>query len=269
MAEQKEEQRFKDKLRRMQIPENELDDYELIRRKKTEFLEKHSGFALVRLCHAMKELPVFYATIEPKAFLTKKPVVTNGMFSRLFRVQINPVVCEYSRAGDCDLKAGETYILKEFKSMDAVRLGETSMMLTPDCIAEVNIFKKLQTNPFTSSLGIPTALFSGSKTFGLIMKDFGKDLYQVLLKIKMTGLLHVRKEWMRNILEIASFLREVKVMHRDIKPDNFCVQLQLCTSSSYVGSKLVLIDFGKAVIEQENVELDPNVFAPCYKAPEL
>ena len=73
---------------------------------------------------------------------------------------------------------------------------------------------------------------------------------------------------MREIITIASVLRRVGIIHRDVKPDNICMR----DRNINISESLVLIDFGNGMFEKDmDIEggMSPCVVAPCYRAPEV
>ena len=70
---------------------------------------------------------------------------------------------------------------------------------------------------------------------------------------------------MRDIEQMGRELRDVGVLHRDVKPDNICLQQPFSTTSA---TSLILIDFGRAIRTDDDMGSD-DVVAEAYRAPEL
>ena len=61
---------------------------------------------------------------------------------------------------------------------------------------------------------------------------------------------------MKDIVQMGMELRDVGVLHRDVKPDNICIQQPFSMTSS---NSLVLIDFGRAIRTDDDMGSDDVV----------
>lgn len=66
------------------------------------------------------------------------------------------------------------------------------------------------------------------------------------------------------LIEILRYLRSVDWMHGDLKPDNFCIQLQ----TNNKARNLLLIDFGAAHPIHDTYDATPKRKTPWYKPPD-
>ena len=113
-------------------------------------------------------------------------------------------------------------------------------------------------------LAPPLAVHLGSRGVGLIAEKYGEDLSRVS-KDWVNYSQEVRLSWMRDLIGMASELRDARILHRDVKPNNICLQ-----HAQEGLPRLKLIDFGKAIPADELHEAPVEVVGVAkYRAPEL
>merc|ERR1719354_1291705 len=105
--------------------------------------------------------------------------------------------------------------------------------------------------------------FDTSKKFYIVTElSNGGELFDRIVDPKFNMTEKIVAMYMKQVLEALHHLHSRNIVHRDLKPENFIFQ------SSAVDAPIILIDFGTALVVEDDTEYTDLVGTPFYLAPE-
>lgn len=109
---------------------------------------------------------------------------------------------------------------------------------------EIKFLNKIKGTPHLAQI-IEHCSDEGLQKVYIFEEDAGDTTLEVLMKANKDGLpTEVAKDLFRQLLEAVTALHKNGICHRDLKPDNIIVRLELVRPSGY---HLTLVDFNVAV----------------------
>merc|ERR1719373_1540308 len=105
--------------------------------------------------------------------------------------------------------------------------------------------------------------FDTSKKFYIVTElSNGGELFDRIVDPKFNMTEKIVAMYMKQVLEALHHLHSRNIVHRDLKPENFIFK------SSAVDAPIILIDFGTALVVEDDTEYTDLVGTPFYLAPE-
>jgi calcium-dependent protein kinase len=153
-----------------------------------------------------------------------------------------------------------TAIRKNDKLAVAVKIMDKSRKIHGDMFKKEHAILKELSHPNIINL-IET--FQAKNKFYIVTElSQGGELFDRIVDPKFSMTEKIVSSYMMQVLEALNHLHSRNIVHRDLKPENFIFK------SAAVDAPIILIDFGTALVVDDNEEYTDLVGTPFYLAPE-